>query len=200
MKLLVRPASVGDIPALARFAAAHNADPRQRCLFLGESIPEIESDFDDRFAGAPEEGFVLAENGDGIVGAMGCAVDAATLRGWLAGPWVASDPFDETAVALFTALRERLGRRVALFDAFVDAEAAQVIRFYTEQGFRARKRAHIYTAPRPADAALLPVGDGPLRAATRRRSSTSTLGPSRRPPIPAPISSIAAANGSASSR
>jgi ribosomal protein S18 acetylase RimI-like enzyme len=158
MKLLVRPASTGDIPALTRFAAAHNADPRQRCLFFGETIPEIESDLEERFEGAPEKGFVLAENGDGIAGVMGCAVDSSTLRGWLAGPWVASAAYEETAAALFAALRAQLGRRVALFDTFVDAEAARVIRFYTDQGFRARKRAHVYTAPRPANAASLPTG------------------------------------------
>ncbi len=158
MTLRVRPASAGDLPALTRFMAAHNASPEQRCLFFGETIPEIESDLDDRFEGEPSDGFVLAENGEGVAGAMGCAVDSSTHRGWLAGPWVASGRWDETAAALFTALRERLGRRVALFDTFVDAEAERVVRFYTEQGFRARKRAHVYTAPRPADVALLPPG------------------------------------------
>lgn len=158
MTPLVRPASQGDLPALARFMAARNAGPRERCLFFGETLAEIESDLDERFAGAPAEGFVLAETADGIVGALGCAVDAATHRGWLAGPWVASDPWEGTAVALFATLRERLGRRVGLFDAFVDAEAGRVIRFYTEQGFRARKRAHVYTAPRPSDPTRLPAG------------------------------------------
>ena len=154
----VRPARAEDLPALTRFMAAHNALPQERCLFLGESLREIQGDLEEHFEGEPAESFVLAERGGRIAGALGCAVDATTRRGWLAGPWVAGEPWEETAAAMFLALRERLGTGVVLFDTYVDAQAKRLLGFYAGRGFRGRKQAHVYLAAPPADPAPLVPG------------------------------------------
>ena len=151
----IRPAVLGDLPALAALVARLNADPASQSLHCSAGTPAaVRSLLNDpgNFPDGWDRAFVVAMGPDGgIVAALGCEYDADAPTGWLWGPWLASEKLWPTlAPGLLEALRTRLPRSVRHLEAFLHVENRSGLNFFRTQGFSAGPATHLYVAPRRA--------------------------------------------------
>jgi len=144
----IRPARSSDLDALADLLGSLNGDPEHRCLMMPESTPEIRKDFA-LFSEAPERHFVLAEDRDGLRGAMAIDWDREEHRGWVLGPFVPPVDWGALAAPLFRAGVDHLPPGIRQLDTYTDVANRRATTLFEQQGFTVYKRAEVYTAEPP---------------------------------------------------
>lgn len=147
--MLIARMTPGDYVAVARLIETQNANPASQCLHSGEHAGEIETVFQ-KDASLQ---YVVAREGEVLLGAMGCEVDEG--RGYLHGPFVDGVDFPTTAAALWNALQAQLPA-LERCDAFLNIANGRGAAFYLGLGFRRGQGAQVYILP----AAALPALEG----------------------------------------
>ncbi len=159
-ELTLRLAEERDLAALAALIAGQNRNPETQCIHseTGESERAVYEEMS-TLHGNGELCFVLAHDGDRLVGALGSELDEEMGRGWLRGPFVLADgqAWETTAAALLDELAARLSPSIRRLDSFLNAANERGNAFYQARGFSRVTLVHVYSAPAPAGAAGPPV-------------------------------------------
>lgn len=164
MTPLIRTPRRDELDALAAFIAGLNRRPEHRCLNCDEEPGGVRRELDG-FAVPPEAAFAVALEDGELAGALGCDADPELGRGWLWGPFIRHELWEELAPLLLDRLLVLLPATVRQLDAFSDAANARAHRFYLDSGFEEVKRTHVYIAPRPPSPIVLAEPCGELEDA-----------------------------------
>jgi len=164
-ELTLRRAEESDLAALSAFIAEQNGIPATQCIHseTGESQQAVYEEMASLYRGG-ELCFVLAHEGDRLVGALGSEVDETAGRGWLRGPFLlaAGRVWEAAAAALLVELLACLPSAVRRLDSFLNTANERGNAFYLENGFRRVGLVHVYSVPAPADVAAYPAVAVPL--------------------------------------
>ncbi len=145
-----KPASV-EKQKIARFIAAVNSDPAHHCLHCDQEEDGVLGEI--KMLEVPmEESFVVARDGERIVGVLGADLTLERDRAWLWGPFVEGADWAETAETLLTHLTTKTHPQLKQLNQFLNAANEQGCRFFREQGFEEIKTSHVYQALPPVDA------------------------------------------------
>ena len=159
-ELTLRLVEERDLAALAALIAGQNRNPETQCIHseTGESERAVYEEMA-TLHGNDELCFVLAHDGDRLVGALGSELDEEMGRGWLRGPFVLADgqAWETTAAALLDELAACLSPSIRRLDSFLNEANERGNTFYQARGFSRVTLVHVYSAPAPAGAAGPPV-------------------------------------------
>lgn len=165
---IVRPATAGDLPAVAGLAARLNAQPESQSLHCAAHTPaETRAALRraDDFPGGWQRFFALAADADGdALAAVGCQVSPDGAVGWLWGPWMGDERQWGTPLPgrLLGCLRDGLPRSLRRWEAFLHVENADGRRFLRGAGFVEGPVTHVYVARAPETGGDLETGALPL--------------------------------------
>jgi GNAT superfamily N-acetyltransferase/predicted GNAT family acetyltransferase len=112
---------------------------------------------------AAEICFAVAVEGGHLSGVLGCEYDEGLGRGWLWGPFVLSENWEDLAAALLAKLRTLLPLTIRRVDFFLNDANQRAYRFYLAQGFQETQVSHVYVAPPPREPIILVEPCGPLQ-------------------------------------
>lgn len=163
--IYIHKAQKEEFHPIARLITGQNKNPKTHC---------IHSDNDANEPGVYEEMlsldrinelcFVVAWQGEQLIGALGSEFDEEAGRGWLRGPFVLAegDQWDYLASALLQELLANLPPAIRRLDSFLNIANEQGNRFYLDQGFQRIRLVYVYTisaaeAPLPAATSCLPL-------------------------------------------
>ncbi|GAB4582008.1 MAG: hypothetical protein Fur0022_47600 [Anaerolineales bacterium] len=172
----IRLATSADFQAVAQFIETHNQTPSTNCIqsSTGEGAESLLEELE-KLSDAGEMSFVVAEEGDQLVGVMGCEFAVEEGRGWLRGPLIRpgngdpaetgeeADRFRQVAGALYPALMAEIPPAVTHFDTFLNVENVRGQAFYEALGFWVRSRHHLYVAHRPDEVKTPRLSCEPMR-------------------------------------
>jgi ribosomal protein S18 acetylase RimI-like enzyme len=135
----------GHLAEVAAFVARLQADPTQHIGYFGEEAEET-TVYIAQLEPAGMDGFVLAYDGDRLIGLFGVEADPEIGRAWLHGPLVDHADWHAVADQLYEAARQQvLPEYVTLEELLGDVANANLREFASRQGF----------APLPDTAAVL---------------------------------------------
>jgi ribosomal protein S18 acetylase RimI-like enzyme len=152
--LLIRTALREDLDGLAHLIERESARPERHCIHsdFGSRAATLRDMLD--LAARGELVFMLAADASAqLVGALGCEMDVAIGRGWLRGPFVATDDaatWEALASALLAALLPRLPPAVRCLDSFLNVANERGTAFYLQHGFQRMREVHVYVTDRDA--------------------------------------------------
>jgi ribosomal protein S18 acetylase RimI-like enzyme len=150
-QLDISNAKSAETQIIARLIAAVNSDPAHHCLHCDQEEEGVLEEI--KMLEIPmEESFVVARDGERIVGVLGADLTLERDRAWLWGPFVAGADWVETAEALLTHLTTKTHPQLKQLNQFLNAANEQGLLFFLEQGFEEIKTSHVYQALPPVDA------------------------------------------------
>jgi ribosomal protein S18 acetylase RimI-like enzyme len=159
----IRSAHRVDFPRIARLIAGQNGTPESQCIISGDSYESILQTMT-KWDEVSEICFAIALQDGRLLGALGSEFDQELARGWLWGPFVLVEDWDEIAAALLEKLLELLPAPIHRLDFFVNIANQRATRFYLEHGFQKPEVSYVYVAPRPEKPLPLPEPCSPLQA------------------------------------
>ena len=174
----IRSAHRCDFPRIAKLIARQNRTPESQCIISGdsyESILQTMAKWDE----ASEICFAIALRDGQLLGVLGSEFDQELARGWLWGPFVFAEDWDEVAAVLLAKLLELLPAPIHRLDFFVNIANQRAYRFYLEHGFQKPEVSYVYVAPHPKKPFPLPKPCSRLQAeqSIRFRTLHDTLFP-----------------------
>lgn len=144
---------------LARFIAALNRDEQHHIGYLGTDPREIAAALQE--AGLPpHEAFVVAREGDAIVGAFGFEADTELGRAWLYGPFARHPDWAAVADRLWAEVQALIPVAAHERELFCDIENVNCCAFAARHGFPPRSEDAILQFDRRS-LAELPVASAP---------------------------------------
>ena len=141
-----RLAERSDYPLLARWLVRACEDPQQHCMhsWSGEDAADL-GGLLLKYVADGELAYVLAFQGENLVGAMGCEYDEELHRGWLHGPHVRLGDWQSLAEELYARILEALPPSVTILDAYPNTANTRAVDFYGRRGFeRVGDVSHVY--------------------------------------------------------
>jgi len=131
-----RLAQRSDIQRLVRWLVRLCEDPKRHCMhsWSGEGAADLGGLFLKYFDDG-ELVYLLAFQGEALVGAMGCEIDEELHRGWLHGPHVGLGDWESMAESLFARVLEALPPSITTLDAYPNTANTQAVSFYRRRGF-----------------------------------------------------------------
>lgn len=119
---------------LVQFVTLRNSDGAHHIGFFGEGEADIRASLAECLI-PPSEGFVMAYDGDEIVGAFGVDADPEINRAWLFGPLVDHPDWHEVADQLYTKVIPRIPVGIRDYDLFADVQNTRMEAFAVRHGF-----------------------------------------------------------------
>jgi len=145
----VRQAHKVDFGTIAGLIADQNKNPETHCIQsdAGNDLQSIQNEMT-RLASDSGICFVMAFQGDQLLGTLGCELDEELGRGWLRGPFITGNTNDwsKTASVLLHALLKTLPTSIRWLDSFLNIANEQGNHFYLDNGFRQLRLVHVYVA------------------------------------------------------
>lgn len=145
-EIAFRLAQRSDIPMLARWLVQICENPQQHCMhsWSGEDAADL-GGLLLKYLVDGELVYVLAFQGENLVGAMGCEYDEELHRGWLHGPHAEIDDWESPAEELFARVLEALPSSITILDAYPNTANTRAVDFYGRRGFaRVGDVSHVY--------------------------------------------------------
>ncbi|HEY43552.1 MAG TPA: GNAT family N-acetyltransferase [Anaerolineae bacterium] len=139
-QLIYRVAQRDNYQELAERLVHISQTPEQHCLhsWSGQNSDalwqQLLSYLDDA-----ELRYVIAYRNSKMVGAMGSEYDEELGRGWLHGPHVMTESWDDIASELYARLLKEIPACVRQLDAYLNIANVRGRRFYAQQGFKERE-------------------------------------------------------------
>ncbi|MBN1146178.1 MAG: GNAT family N-acetyltransferase [Anaerolineales bacterium] len=148
--MTIHVAQKNDFLQIAELIEEQNRDPARQCIHSGAGweagdVLQIMLKWEE----IGEIVFVIAQQGEGVVGVLGCEFDEGLGRGWLWGPFLGAGDWQAIAAALYHALLDALPASIQQLDSFLNILNQRGQDFYRQQGFVASTLAHVYSAERP---------------------------------------------------
>ena len=143
----IHVASKDEFPQTAGLIVEQNQSPERQCIHSSvgnqaEDILQVMLKWDE----IGEIVFVVAQQGERLVAALGSEFDEGLGRGWLWGPYALAQDCRSLAIRLYQALLEALPAPIRQLDAFLNVLNQQGQDFYRDLGFSATNLAHVYSA------------------------------------------------------
>jgi len=144
--IIFRLAQQNDYLQLAEWLVRLCENPKRHCLhsWSGEDAADL-GGLLLKYLADGELVYVLAFQGENLVGAMGCEYDEELHRGWLQGPHVKIDDWELLAEELFARVLEALPFSITILDAYPNTANTRAVDFYRRRGFtRVGDVSHVY--------------------------------------------------------
>jgi ribosomal protein S18 acetylase RimI-like enzyme len=119
---------------LVDFVARLNREGRHHIGFFGESEADIRASLAECVI-PPAEGFVMAYEGDQLVGIFGVDADPEINRAWLFGPLVNHVDWHDIADKLYAKVLPRIPVDIRDYDLFCDVQNINIEAFAVRHGF-----------------------------------------------------------------
>jgi ribosomal protein S18 acetylase RimI-like enzyme len=119
---------------LVQFVARLNSDGAHHIGFFGEGEADIRATLAESII-PPSEGFVMAYEGDQLVGVFGVDVNPEISRAWLFGPLVDHPDWHEVADQLYAKVIPRIPVGIRDYDLFADVQNTRMEAFAVRHGF-----------------------------------------------------------------
>jgi ribosomal protein S18 acetylase RimI-like enzyme len=139
-RLLYRVAQRDHYQELAEWLVHISRSPERHCLhsWSGQNSDalwqQLLSYLDDA-----ELCYIIAHRNSTMVGAMGSEYDEELGRGWLHGPHVMNEIWDDIASELYTRLLKEIPACITQLDAYLNIANVRGRRFYARRGFKERE-------------------------------------------------------------
>ncbi len=151
----VQPALPEDLLWLSEFVARINEHPAHQSLYCAPGTArtvKVALRSEENFPGGWERSFVVARTDGAIMAALGCQLDLDHTRGRLWGPWVSGkkEAWSLLAPTMLDRLSTSMPVSMERWEAFLNTENQDGLRFFEAQGFRLGPVTHIYVLPRKA--------------------------------------------------
>lgn len=156
--LLITNAKSADKSQIARLIAAANSDPAHHCLHCDQEEKGILNELA-MLEVLMEESFLVAWDGEQMVGVLGADLTLERDRAWLWGPFVVGADWKETAAALYNHFINHSQPQIRQLNQFLNAANEQGRAFYLSQGFKELKTSHVYRALPPAPSITEPYSE-----------------------------------------
>jgi len=141
-----RLARQNEYPGLAQWLVRVCENPHQHCMhsWSGEDSADL-GVLLLKYLADGELVYVLACQGENLVGAMGCEYDEELHRGWIHGPHAKSDDWELLAEELFARVLEALPSSITILDAYPNTANTRAVDFYGRRGFeKVGDVSHVY--------------------------------------------------------
>ena len=122
------------VDELVQFVARLNSDNAHHIGFFGEGEADVRASLAECLI-PPAEGFVIAYEGDQMVGVFGVDADPEINRAWLFGPLVDHADWHEIADRLYAKVLPRIPVDIRDYDLFCDIENTRMDAFAARHGF-----------------------------------------------------------------
>lgn len=132
---------------LVQFVARLNSDGTHHIGFFGEGEADIRASLAECLI-PPAEGFVMAYDGDQLVGILGVDADPEINRAWLFGPLVEHADWLEVADMLYAKVSPRIPVDIRDYDLFCDKQNTNLETFALRHGFPLHSENAIMTLAR----------------------------------------------------
>jgi len=145
-EITFRLAQQREYPQLARWLVRICENPKQHCMhsWSGEDAVDL-SVLLLKYLADGELVYVLAFQGEDLVGAMGCEYDEELHRSWLHGPHAEIDDWESPAEELLARVVEALPPSITILDAYPNTANTRAASFYGRRGFaRVGDVSHVY--------------------------------------------------------
>ena len=119
---------------LVQFVARLNSDGMHHIGFFGEGEADVRASLAECLI-PPAEGFVMAYDGDQLVGVFGVDADPEIDRAWLFGPLVDHVDWHEVADQLYAKVLPRIPVGIRDYDLFCDVQNTHMEAFAVRHGF-----------------------------------------------------------------
>jgi hypothetical protein len=151
--ITIKQAPAEDFETISKLIADQNKNPETHCIQsdTGNDHQSIRNeiarlDLDSGIC------FMVALQGDQLIGTLGCELDEDLGRGWIRGPFVVADTDDNwenVASCLFQGLQNTLPAAIHWLDSFLNIANERGNHFYLTHGFKKLRLVHVYTAATP---------------------------------------------------
>jgi len=144
--IIFRLAQRSDVPQLAQWLVRICENPKHHCMhsWSGEDAVDL-GGLLLKYLADGELVYVLAFQGENLVGAMGCEYDEELHRGWLHGPHAEIDDWESPSEELFARVLEVLPSFIATLDAYPNTANVRAVGFYGRRGFaKVGDVSHVY--------------------------------------------------------
>jgi len=122
---------------LIHFVTRINGDGKHHIGFFGEGEADVRASLDECLI-PPAEGFLLAYEGDNLIGVFGVDADPEINRAWLYGPLVEHMDWHMIADKLYAKIIALIPDGIRDHDLFCDEQNASVHEFAARHGFSLR--------------------------------------------------------------
>ena len=119
---------------LVQFAARLNSDGEHHIGFFGEGEADVRASLAECLI-PPAEGFVMAYEGEDLVGVFGVDADPEINRAWLFGPLVDDADWHDIADKLYAKVLPRIPVSIRDYDLFCDVQNTRMEAFAVRHGF-----------------------------------------------------------------
>jgi ribosomal protein S18 acetylase RimI-like enzyme len=141
---LRRPHS-DELEEVVAFIYQQQANPATRCLHLDWHREGILADI--QGLDVPfQDAFILALEGDKLVGVLGCDNDLEAGRAWLHGPFARAQGWHMIVASLFEAMWATLPPVIGRVSNYLELAYSQARDFHAQWGFLTKDVSHIYRA------------------------------------------------------
>lgn len=137
----------GHVEELVQFVARLNSDGAHHIGFFGEGEEDVRTSLEE--CSIPtDEGFLLAYEGDTLVGVFGVDTDLEVDRAWLFGPLVEHKDWHTLADALYAHVLKLIPAGIHSYDLFCDEQNARLAEFAARHGFPLQSENAVMTVTR----------------------------------------------------
>jgi hypothetical protein len=119
---------------LVQFVARLNSEGAHHIGFFGEGQADVRASLAESLI-PPSEGFVMAYEGDELVGVFGVDINPEISRAWLFGPLVEHSEWHEVADQLYAKVIPRIPVGIRDYDLFADVQNTRMEAFAVRHGF-----------------------------------------------------------------
>ena len=119
---------------LVQFVVRLNSDGMHHIGFFGEGEADVRASLAESLI-PPAEGFVMAYEGDQLVGVFGADADPEINRAWLFGPLVEHPDWHTVADQLYAKALARIPVEIRDYDLFCDVQNTHIEAFAMRHGF-----------------------------------------------------------------
>jgi len=145
MKII--PCGTEHFEELISFVVRLNSDDAHHIGFFGEGEADVRSSLAECLI-PPEEGFLLAYDGDRLAGVFGVDADPEIGRAWLFGPLIELADWQSVADELYAASKKNIPDGISEQDLFCDIQNLNVAAFAERHGFPLRSENAVVTLER----------------------------------------------------
>lgn len=132
---------------LVHFVARLNSDGAHHIGFFGEGEADVRASLAECII-PPAEGFMMAYDGDQLVGVFGVDANPEIGRAWLFGPLVEHEDWHPVADRLYESILPLLTENLRDYDLFCDVQNVHVDEFAARHGFPLRSENAVLTLAR----------------------------------------------------
>lgn len=119
----IQQATEKDIPEVASFVAELNSRNPDHVTYLSETLESVRSSFELDLTEVPfSESFLLAYDGETLVGVCGMEIDLKRKKGYVWGPWIRHEDWHQVADNLWNHLHGLLKDKVAVLQMAPESE------------------------------------------------------------------------------